>query len=281
MSNSVRPGATEKSLVPDEERVLRPRGLVDLRGADDVPARLSYSAGAVVVVSGLPGSGKSTLLRRWSGAASIVDPRVVHVACEAVMPAWLPYAVYRPWARWKYFRWLRTAVRAGEPVLVHDCGGRPWMRRWLARSAGRQGRELHLVLLDVGVAEALSGQEARGRWAPRRAFVRHRRGLDRLLGALPGPSTVRPRAPRDAVDEDEAGSAPAPGVGLPHQSAPPEPPAPVPLDPVREAISVVLLDRSSRQHVAAVEFAPTASGPRLPLRDAEPSDKLVRARPVP
>lgn len=187
VGNSVWPGAAEESVVPHEGHeggALRPHGLVDLRGPGDVPALLSYPAGAVVVVSGLPGSGKSTLLRRWSEAASVVDPRIVHVACEAVMPSWLPYAVYRPWARWRYFRWLRTAVRDGEPVLVHDCGGRPWMRRWLARSAGRQGRELHLVLLDVGVAEALSGQKARGRLAPRRAFVRHRRGLDRLLGAL-------------------------------------------------------------------------------------------------
>ncbi|GES28349.1 AAA family ATPase [Streptomyces angustmyceticus] len=244
--------------------MLRPRGLVDLRGTGDVPARLSYPAGAVVVVSGLPGSGKSTLLRRWSGAASVVDPRIVHVACEAVMPAWLPYAVYRPWARWKYFRWLRTAMRAGDPVLVHDCGGRPWMRRWLARSAGRQGRELHLVLLDVGVAEALSGQEARGRWAPRRAFVRHRKGLDRLLGALPGPGTTQPCAPRAAVDEAEAGSASVQGVRLPHQSGPPQSPPPPRLAPVREAISVVLLDRSSREHVAAVEFAP--HGGRAPAR---------------
>ncbi|MEU8995559.1 AAA family ATPase [Streptomyces caniferus] len=249
---------------------MRPHGLVDLRGPGDVPALLSYPAGAVVVVSGLPGSGKSTLLRRWSEAASVVDPRIVHVACEAVMPSWLPYAVYRPWARWRYFRWLRTAVRDGEPVLVHDCGGRPWMRRWLARSAGRQGRELHLVLLDVGVAEALSGQKARGRLAPRRAFVRHRRGLDRLLGALSGPGTAQPRALRVAGDEADTSS--AQGVRIPEQkqSAPPATPA---ADPVREAISVVLLDRSSREHVAAVEFVPAPPPPRSPLAHTEPSDE--------
>ncbi|MFG2827527.1 AAA family ATPase [Streptomyces sp. NPDC048434] len=220
------------------------------------------------MVSGLPGSGKSTLLRRWSTAASVVDPRIVHVACEAAMPARVPYAVYRPWARWKYFRWLRTAVRDGEPLLVHDCGGRPWMRRWLARSAGRQGRELHLVLLDVGVAEALSGQKARGRWAPRRAFVRHRRGLDRLLGALSGPGAAQSGGPRAAADDTDAASTHT--VRLPKQSVQPATPA---ADPVREAISVVLLDRSSREHVAAVEFVPAPARSRPPLTDGGTSAK--------
>lgn len=248
MGNSVWSGATENSVAAQEESALRPRGLVDLRGPADIPARLSYPAGAVVVVSGLPGSGKSTLLRRWSTAAAVIDPRVVHVACEAAMPARLPYAMYRPWARWRYFRWLRTAVRHGESLLVHDCGGRPWMRRWLARSAGRQGRELHLVVLDVGVTEALSGQEARGRWAPQRAFTRHSRGLDRLLGALSGPGAAQPRAPWTA---DEADAPSAQAAGLPDPAARPANPA---AGPVPEARSVVLLDRGSREQVAAVEF---------------------------
>ncbi|MFI1800260.1 AAA family ATPase [Streptomyces sp. NPDC020379] len=200
---------------------LRPRGLVDFRGADGAPALLSYPPGAVVVVSGLPGSGKSTLLRRWGKAVTSVDPRDVHEACEAVMPARLPYAVYRPWARLEHVRWLRAAVRSGGSVLVHDCGSRPWLRRWLARTAGRRGRELHLVLLDVGAAEALAGQDARGRWAPGRVFARHDRRLAVLLRSLSGPG----------------------GAGA-----------------VPEAASVVLLDRASRQRVAAVEFVPEGAG---------------------
>lgn len=212
---------------------LRPLGLVDLRAPAEVPAALSlsYPAGAVVVVSGLAGSGKSTLLRRWSESAPVVDPRDVHVACEAVMPARLPYAVYRPWARLEHFRWLRSAVREGGPFLVHDCGSRAWMRRWLARTAGRQGRELHLVLLDVGAAEALAGQRARGRWARERVFTRHRRGLDRLLHALSA----------EAADPGRAGARAA---------------------AVPEAASVVLLDRTSRARMAAVEFG----GERLHAR---------------
>jgi hypothetical protein len=219
MENSVRSGAGQESVVLREGPGVAPRGVVDLRGAGERPGVLSYPAGAVVVVSGLPGSGKSTLLGRWARSARVIDPRRVHLACEAVMPSWLPYAVYRPWARWTYFRWLRSAVRGGGPLLVHDCGGRPWMRRWLSRTAGRQGRELHLVVLDVGVAEALYGQAARGRRAPRRAFARHHKGLSRLLQTLTGSSVPQPRTPR-------------------------------------EVASVVLLDRDSREHARAVRFSP-------------------------
>ncbi|GAA2925559.1 AAA family ATPase [Streptomyces thioluteus] len=204
-------------------RTAAPRGLVDLRGHERGPEVLAYPAGAVVVVSGLPGSGKSTLLRRWSGAGRVVDPRDVHVACESVMPDFLPYAVYRPWARARHFRRLRAGVRAGGPLLVHDCGSRAWMRRWLSRTAGRRGRELHLVLLDVGPAEALAGQRARGRRTRSQVFTRHHRGLSRLLSALPAPGTT------------------------PHEGRP-VPPA------VAEAASVVLLDRATREHVRTVTF---------------------------
>ncbi|MEU5545670.1 AAA family ATPase [Streptomyces sioyaensis] len=236
-------------------------GLLDLRGRTDTgpapssPFTMTYPANAVVVVSGLPGSGKSTLLRRAPAQATVIDPRAVHVACEAVMPDWLPYGLYRPWARWKHIRWLHRELRGDGPLLVHDCGSRPWVRRWMARAAGRRGRPLHLVLLDVGRAEALSGQESRGRRAPRRAFARHHRGLDRLLRRLseaaaagPPPAAVRPAA--DGAPEVTA-----------DRTALPVPPC------VGEAASVVLLGGPTRG-LAAWEFArlprPAGSGtPRL------------------
>ncbi|WP_229928765.1 AAA family ATPase [Kitasatospora xanthocidica] len=203
------------------EAVVAPRGVVDLRGQAGAGFVAAYPVGAVVVVSGLPGAGKSTLLRRWSGpAVRSVDPRTVHEACEAVMPDRLPYAVYRPWARLEHFRLLRASVRRGGPLLVHDCGSRAWMRRWLAREAGRRGRELHLVLLDVGADTALDGQRARGRHASARVFARHHRGLEQLLAAF----TRHVRA---------GGPLPTP-----------------------EASSVLLLDAVSRSRAEAVRFGP-------------------------
>ncbi|MFE4515416.1 AAA family ATPase [Kitasatospora sp. NPDC056783] len=204
------------------EAVVTPRGVVDLRGEAGAEFVTAYPADAVVVVSGLPGAGKSTLLRRWSAAAPrTVDPRTVHEACAAVMPAALPYAVYRPWARLEHFRLLRSSVRGDGPLLVHDCGSRAWMRRWLARETGRRGRELHLVLLDVGAEAALDGQRARGRHASTRVFARHRRGLERLSAAF--------------TRHTRSGG-----------------PVPVP-----EASSVLLLDTVSRSRARSVRFGPT------------------------
>ncbi|MFG3223749.1 AAA family ATPase [Kitasatospora sp. NPDC048194] len=212
---------------------------------------MAYPADAVVVVSGLPGAGKSTLLRRWSGGragdgcgAPVVDPRAVHEACEALMPAWLPYGVYRPWARWEHFRLLRRSVRRGGPLLVHDCGSRAWMRRWLAWEAGRRGRELHLVLLDVGAMTALEGQRARGRHASVRVFARHRRGLERLSRAFTG--HVRSNGPTLPPPV-----APAPTPALPAVRT--RAAAPVP-HPTPEAVSVLLLDGVSRSRAVGVRF---------------------------
>ncbi|ATZ28695.1 AAA family ATPase [Streptomyces lavendulae] len=163
---------------------LAPQGVVDLRGRGGRDVTLCYPSDAAVVVAGLPGSGKSTLLRAWSSAAPVVDPRATRTSYEARLPGWLPYAVYRPFARLGHLRRLRSRIRGGGPLLVHDCGSRPWMRRWLARTALRAGRPLHMVVLDVGSREALLGQHARRRVTSRRVFGVHRRGLSRLLARV-------------------------------------------------------------------------------------------------
>ncbi|MFF4010804.1 AAA family ATPase [Streptomyces sp. NPDC001717] len=195
-----------------------PLGVLDLRGAAGRDVWLSYPYDGAVVVCGLPGSGKSTLLRAWSGSAPVVDPRATRTSFEAWMPAWLPYALYRPWARLRHMRWLRDELRRGGPLLIHDCGSRSWMRWWLARTARGAGRPLHMVVLDVGPQEALSGQRARRRLASRRVFARHQRGLTRLLRQV-----------------DRGGLAGVPGFH-----------------------SVVALDLGQRERVTEVRFAPPA-----------------------
>lgn len=174
-------------------RDITPRGTVDLRGGTDAGIRLSYPRDAIVVIAGLPGSGKSTLLRAWAPAAAVLDPRATRADCEAALPSWLPYALYRPLARLHHMRRIRTAMRGPDPLLIHDCGTRTWLRRWLTRSAGRAGRPAHMVLLDVGSREALSGQHARRRLTSPRVFATHERGLTSLLSGIG--ETAPPGAP--------------------------------------------------------------------------------------
>ncbi|MFE3515619.1 AAA family ATPase [Streptomyces sp. NPDC059166] len=153
----------------------------DLRGAAGRGVRvLDFAAGDVVVVSGLPGSGKSTLIRRTVRDHAI-DSQDTRDRWAAALPALLPYALYRPLVRVAHYAGLLRALRSGGSVVVHDCGTQTWVRRWLAREALRQGRTLHLVLLDVAPEVARQGQRERGRGVSGYAFARHRRAVGRLL----------------------------------------------------------------------------------------------------
>ncbi|MEV0600880.1 AAA family ATPase [Streptomyces sp. NPDC050315] len=163
---------------------------MDLRGMEGEAAvrQLDFPAGGLVVVSGLPGSGKSTLMHRVVPALDRagapvhrIDSQDVRERWEAGRLGWLPYGLIRPLVRAAHYHGLRQALRSGGSVVVHDCGTLAWVRRWIARTARREGRELHLVLLDVPPAVALSGQRARGRGVSGYAFGRHRRAVRRLL----------------------------------------------------------------------------------------------------
>ncbi|MFI0784145.1 AAA family ATPase [Streptomyces lydicus] len=174
---------------------LRPgRGvrLVDLRGAGRArgAAELRFPAGDLVVVSGLPGSGKSTLMHRVVPPLDARGAAVHRIDSQDVRERWergrlrrLPYGLYRPLVRAAHYWALGRALRSGDSVVVHDCGTLAWVRRWIARSAVRGGRGLHLVLLDVEPEVARAGQEARGRGVSGYAFARHRRAVGRLIGA--------------------------------------------------------------------------------------------------
>jgi predicted kinase len=190
-------------------------GVHDLRGSG--PGwRLRYPPGDVLVVSGLPGSGKSTLIREVA-AVGRLDSQDSRAGLARRLPRWLPYGVYRPLARAVHFWRLRQAVRAGGSLVVHDCGARPWVRGWLGRAVRRQGRKVHLLLLDVPAAEALDGQLARGRTVSGGAFARHLAAWARLVasvesaaggGALPGGA-----ASVVLVDREALGGAGAVGFG--------------------------------------------------------------------
>ncbi|MEU4210770.1 AAA family ATPase [Streptomyces sp. NPDC026206] len=158
----------------------------DLRGAGR--AELRYPLGDLLVVSGMPGSGKSTLMRRAVAAADArgaavhrVDSQDSRERVERRTPQWLPYAVYRPLVRLAHYGALRRALRSDGSVVVHDCGERGWVRRWLARDARRRGGAVHVLLLAVEPHTALAGQAERGRRVSRQAFARHHRAMTRLL----------------------------------------------------------------------------------------------------
>ncbi|MFC5663771.1 AAA family ATPase [Kitasatospora misakiensis] len=217
-----RPGCPDVGAEP-AAGVLRPRGLQDLRqdlrkgrpdrgrpaalpypAAPHYPTALHYPADDLLVVSGLPGSGKSTLMRRCV-RGPIVDSQLVREEYATRLPSWLPYAVYRPLVRFAHYRRLRRAVLAGGPLTVHDCGAVPYVRRWLARAAERQGRRVHLILLDASAEEARDGQRARGQAVSAYAFARHRDAAWRLRRRLAG--TGRPPAGcASAVVLDQAGA---------------------------------------------------------------------------
>ncbi|MGW2599845.1 AAA family ATPase [Streptomyces klenkii] len=187
----------------------RPRaGVLDLRGGAG-RGELRFPAGDLLIVSGLPGSGKSTLIRRAvaaldarDGIVWCVDSQDARERLERHAPGWLPYGAYRPFARLAHYAALRRALRSGASVVVHDCGQRGWVRRWVARDARRRGTAAHLLLLDVPPGTALAGQAARGRGVSPHAFGRHRRAMARLIAEVTARSV--PEGVASAVVLDRA-----------------------------------------------------------------------------
>ncbi|MEU8436346.1 AAA family ATPase [Streptomyces sp. NPDC029216] len=180
------------------------RTVRDLRGpVPRGPRRLSFPAGDIVVVSGLPGGGKSTLIKRAAPGGGI-DSQDVRERWERRMPTALPYAVYRPLVRASHYWTLWRELRSGASLVVHDCGTQTWVRALLSATARRRGRRLHLLLLDATPEEALAGQTARGRGVSAYAFARHRAAVTRLLTAAESGHSPRGCASTTLLDRRSA-----------------------------------------------------------------------------
>lgn len=199
---SAAPRPEQPALAP----ALRPGGLHDLRRGPR-PDALYYGPADLLVVSGLPGAGKSTLMARCAAHALLIDSQHVRESYQARLPESVPYRLFRPFVRLTHYWRLGAALRRGGPVVVHDCGTVPFVRGWLTRAAHRQGRAVHLLILDVDPATARAGQQARGRAVSAREFARHRAVAARALDGLSA-SDAPPAGWRSAVviDRPAAGA---------------------------------------------------------------------------
>ncbi|UGQ12748.1 ATP-binding protein [Yinghuangia sp. ASG 101] len=201
---------------------LRPGGLHDLR-TGPMPSVLRYGASDLLVVTGLPGAGKSTLMARCAHAP-LVDSQHVREKYQERLPSWLPYPAFRPLVRGTHYLGLVGAMRAGGPLVIHDCGTVPAVRSWVVRAARRQNRGLHLLFIDADPVDARAGQLARGRALPVRQFDRHRvvaqRTRERLSGASGPPpgwssAVLVSRAGARYVEAITFGTAPRVSAGPP------------------------------------------------------------------
>jgi predicted kinase len=173
---------------------------------------LRYQADSVVVLAGIPGAGKSTLLRRLFPEGGGTRHNVRVFDSERVRDRWrpvlgvVPYSWWRPVLHLTYYWLVLRAMRAGGPLVVHDCATRPWVRRLIGWQAQRSRLAVHLVLLGVPEDVARSGQHARGRVVRARSMDKHSRRWPRLLGqAVEEPGRVVPGA-ASAVVLDRRGA---------------------------------------------------------------------------
>ena len=154
------------------------------------PHALLFGPRDLVVVTGLPGSGKSTLMRRTAPGRRI-DSQDTRDRWERRMPRALPYALYRPLVRLSHYAGLRRALRAGEGVVVHDCGTQTWVRRWLARSTCSSSTSRPNRPWPVSATAAAASRATRSCATVRRATA----SCARWNAATSPPAAARPSSP--------------------------------------------------------------------------------------
>jgi predicted kinase len=128
----------------------------------------------VVVLAGIPGAGKSTLLRRLFGDddVRVLDSERLRNRWKPVLGA-IPYSWWRPLLHVTHYIYVLRAIRAGGPLVIHECATRPLARRLIGYQARRSGLAVHLILLDVPGEVARAGQQARGRVVRARSMDVH------------------------------------------------------------------------------------------------------------
>lgn len=190
----------------------------DYRGS--LVEEISFPRASVVLLAGVPGAGKSTLLQRMYGVPgssvlpTLTDDGVTVLDSAQVRGKLQPFLGRLPYRRWRplvhlghYVRILR-ALDKGGPIVIHDCGTRPWMRRMIGERAAKRGLESHLLLLDTTAEEARAGQVARGRVVDAGRFATHVWRWKKLLAkAENGPEQLMPGATSAAVLDRVAANA--------------------------------------------------------------------------
>lgn len=143
---------------------------------------LRFPADSVVVLAGIPGAGKSTLLRRLfaDDDARVLDSERLRNRWKPVLGA-IPYAWWRPLLHITHYAHVLRAMRAGGPLVIHECATRPLARRLIGYQARRSGLAVHLLLLDVPEEVARAGQEARGRVVRAGSMVTHSQRWPQLV----------------------------------------------------------------------------------------------------
>ena len=163
-------------------------------------SELRFPANSVVVLAGIPGAGKSTLLRRL-----FADTDVRVLDSERLRNRWMPvlgaipYAWWRPFLHLTHYLQVLRAIRAGGPLVVHECATRPLARHLIGHQARRYGLAVHLLLLDVPDEVARAGQQARGRIVRPRSMATHthrwphllRQAADNPHHLIPGAQTAQ------------------------------------------------------------------------------------------
>jgi hypothetical protein len=140
------------------------------------------SAPPFVLVGGLPGAGKTTAIiaaQREAADLEVIDPEQLRRWLAERLPARVPYGWYRPLVHTinalRLGAVLLRGPRTAAATVVHDPATRPRRRRLTGQLARWRGWRPCLLVLDVSAAEALEGQQRRGRVLRARAFARHQR----------------------------------------------------------------------------------------------------------